>query len=662
MAHKLIVPENPAEFTLGTMGRTSKRASMTPTLKIWASRLAAKAGPQDYVGQLRALYDGIILQWRYVRENGEVIHGTPRSLLSHVLGLDLRAPQADPENVDLDNVPISHHGWGDCDDVSTLVAAGVLALGMRPLFRVNYFEGGAHVSVMAVTPDGRQISVDPVGHPKEEFGWMFAPGTGQYYDLDGRVVNIRDQEKMTASHSTVFMGIPGQQKCASRAGFFCATPVSDDLGPRVLAMDPRAAAMFARGRVLDGTPAIDEHGRSYTYFAGTDLWVSDSLNNGSMGEIDSGFGGSKRDRRRARRKRRRVKRRRAIRRVVAKVADVGARVLSNPAVSMLARSVGVPPGLTSMALKAASKGLERRGGKGLARAFRKNPRRTGAMVARAVKSVVGNPGAGRFTIRQGGRAFSGQPVIAIAGIPGAYFRGDVTVASTPAPGRWYRIQPGDNLLKVSGDAFKLGAGSKRYQVAKMINSSPANAAYFESDNVDNLFPRGKISFSPKWSADPESAVRGEKGSSFAVIWIPADKDDLPPMTEVDETPEVEDEVEETEDIDSEDTPETDEQVDPDNEADVEPGGDSLPEDEDDELDDDEPDDTAEDTDTGQTDDPSDGGEVPKEDKSEDVIPPDDEDDEGEESEESGGSSMVPAIVAVGVGALLARAIAKKRKK
>ena len=103
------------------MGRVANEASNTWTFREWAARLATKAKPRDYRGQLHALYDGILDRWRYVQEPDEWIHGTPQSLIRHVLGTKYNAPQADPLRVSLAEVPTTEKGWGDCDDVSESV-------------------------------------------------------------------------------------------------------------------------------------------------------------------------------------------------------------------------------------------------------------------------------------------------------------------------------------------------------------------------------------------------------------------------------------------------------------------------------------------------------------------------------------------------------------
>ncbi len=175
---------DPTRTALVAMGRAAKDAAETWTMREWAGRLAAQAGPRDFVGQLRALYDGVLARWRYVQEAGEWVPGSARSVLGNVLGLAYQGA-ADPTRATVVGRPVSAstRGWGDCDDVSTLIAAGVRSLGMTPYFRVTMGPTGGHVHVLAKTPRGETVSLDPVGHPAHPFGWMLPAQNAQIYDL-----------------------------------------------------------------------------------------------------------------------------------------------------------------------------------------------------------------------------------------------------------------------------------------------------------------------------------------------------------------------------------------------------------------------------------------------------------------------------------------------
>jgi len=154
------------------MSRAALEAAKTYTVERWAGELATRARPKDYRGQLRELYEDIVRRWRYVQEHGERVPGSARAVLGQVLGASQNIGPTCPsvEACDVTRTPWRGRGWGDCDDVSTLVAAGALALGMRPRWRVIASPGHAHVSVQVSTPDGQTVDVDPVGHPEHPFG------------------------------------------------------------------------------------------------------------------------------------------------------------------------------------------------------------------------------------------------------------------------------------------------------------------------------------------------------------------------------------------------------------------------------------------------------------------------------------------------------------
>jgi hypothetical protein len=135
--------------------------------------------------------------------------------------------------------------------------------------------------------------------------------------------------------------------------------------------------------------------------------------------------------------------------------------------------------------------------------------------------------------------------MALVGVPYVADFGELEISEAPAPGRWYRIRKGDTLLTVAQRAYSVPAGGERLKRANWINDAVANRPFFDSSAKDNLFKKGKISFSPKWSSDPESASKGVSGKSYAVIWIPTTLGDEPsakvptdmiPADDVDDTP------------------------------------------------------------------------------------------------------------------------------
>jgi hypothetical protein len=514
------------------------------------------------VGQLRRLYDEILQRWRYVREPDEWIHGTSRSLIAHVLGTKYNAPEGhDPNRVDLAQVPTTHKGWGDCDDIATVVAAAVLAIGLTPLWRVAKGPGGAHVSVLARLPNGELVSVDPVGHPENPFGWAVRADEVLVLDLEGNLATqtaLGGVDSMT--YPTVYSNFSGEPMFGARNGHWAATHAGDARGPRALALPARMARMFRSGVVVDGCPAFDENGNSYTYDANRDLWLDDRLQQTRLGDIDEAFGGVRRRKRRrrgggrrggrARRRSRRKRRRATIRRVVKRVAKplrkVQARISKSKLVQAGASAAlgvfGIPPRLTRGVLQASGELFERGGLPAVIRLLRRDPKAAARLVAAAAKAGVKRAGGGalsrfagdidqpmQYQLQQGGARFFGQPIVALAGVPGLLEFGALDVSPSPLPGAWYRIKRGDVLLTVAERAW--GQRSGRLTKSKWINRVNANRVYLRptKDGFETTqYGEGIISFNPKFAKDPAAAIRGEAGNSYALIFIPEAPGDEPP--------------------------------------------------------------------------------------------------------------------------------------
>ncbi len=194
--HRIIRTSNPEATAIQQMGKAAREASDTFTLREWAGLLAARAGPRDFLGQLRQLYDGVLGRSRYVMESGEWIDGSARTLLGHMLGAKYnRGPTCpSPERCSVERTPWRQRGWGDCDSYASLMAAGIRALGMRAYFRTIRNDRTAHVAAVAQLPDGRMVSLDPVGHPQKPFGWAMRGGMVRYWNLSGQPVPTRDLE------------------------------------------------------------------------------------------------------------------------------------------------------------------------------------------------------------------------------------------------------------------------------------------------------------------------------------------------------------------------------------------------------------------------------------------------------------------------------------
>lgn len=452
----------PARVTLAKMGETARAAADTWTLRQWAARLATRAGPKDYRGQLEQLYRGIIDRWRYVMEDGEWIHGTPRSLLGTVLGLSYNGVR-DPTRADVERTPIRERGWGDCDDVATLCGAGVIALGMRPVWRVSRAGSGqAHVSTAAITPDGDLVQLDPVGHPRHPFGWaQSGPDIDvTYHSLDGLPlaaptlgatfgeISMAHPQRAFAvaapiqptppqfypgsmiQSPMVWQAVPygfgdvvanegtylGVLTRAPRGGLtpyqgrvrrhlVCVAP-NDQRGARVLAVPGYHARAMMAGASGDGCPAVDQYGAEYTYSRAADLWVPRSSTAGRVAAY--GFGASRADRK----AKRKAKRRRTMKRVgrffvkVGKgIRKIGAAIMGSKFVQTIVAGVlqvfGIPMKLTKTLLTVAAKFVGKGGLIKLLKGVRKNPKKVLKTLAKTVAA------AGRSDLLKGVKGFSG---------------------------------------------------------------------------------------------------------------------------------------------------------------------------------------------------------------------------------------------------------------
>lgn len=545
--HQIVRSPAPALETLRRMGATATATARTVAFREWASRLATRAPPRDYRAQLRELYRGILRRWRYVAEQGEWIHGTPKSLIAHVLGLKYNTDE-EPTRANIDATSARHKGWGDCDDVATVVAAGVLALGMRPYFRVTM--PPAHVSVVAVTPRGDVVSIDPVGHPDKPFGWALPHPAPMYFDMTAQQVpapapgapGMQGFGGDAMNLGTTFAGLDGTPRASVAQPHWCAVPYSDVDGPRHLCVPMRALRMMKRGYIPHETPAVDEFGNVYLYDGDRDLWTDTRLDGVKGWEQYQGFGAPSYGRRPFKRvrkflKRRRAKRRKFFRRIGTKiVAPLLRSKWAQRIVGGALQSVGMPRRLTSAFMAAAGSIVKKVGVRGLVRMIRKNPKkamRIAAAAARAGGKAAARPLGGwedaypnnphQYALMQGGVEFPAQPV---AGFIGIDF-GQLEVADTPTPGQWYRIKKGDTLFGVTSKAYGVGPGQERLKLARQINRAKANDDV-RTGKVDKMFPEGRISFLPKFACETELAMRGDPGKCYAIAWIPEGPGDEPP--------------------------------------------------------------------------------------------------------------------------------------
>ncbi len=595
---------DPQSVALQTMGRVAREAAGTWTMQRLAGEVAAKAAPRDYVGQLRELYNAIVDGWRYTQEFGERVPGTATALLKYVLGCGYNqtATCPSPERCDYFATDWKNKGFGDCDDVSPLVAAGALSLGMVPCFRVAQYPGGAHVSTVVRTPTGQIVSVDPVGHPDKAFGWaMEVPPTGsvQLFDMWGQSTSQFSPQVLNSFGSvptmTNAMSLPTLYD-GPRGGVTSMSPVShrvvvepgDPRGGRVLSMPMWSHRLFRRGYVVPDQRAVSQFGERYKYDASGDIWIPEDKpvvyqqSSSPMGARRDRRERrrNKKDRRRDKRKSFRAKVRKKVKRRLDQVAST-AKNVNQSQIATLFRAVksraydskmaqqalatallpfGVPKQAT-IATMAREADLARQGGRSklielvASGKLREAAKMILSSTGTGIKAGVGGGGmpgmpAPKFNIDnldisklstmmgaiaespgvdfvelQDGATYTVAPVSAMTGVDNAYNFGQLEVADAPTPGRWYRIQRGDSLLKVTGRAYGLKSGKERTKMSKVINSSLANQCVqvpTEAGSFNSkVYGENIASFRPRWACDPEDQQgRCGVGKCFAVLWIP----------------------------------------------------------------------------------------------------------------------------------------------
>lgn len=172
--------------SLREIGRAIRRASVYPPIRNLAAKIAARARPKDFLGQLEHLYSDFLGRWRYVRDpvSRELITASPEAVYRLVLAGD---GVGMGEGV----------GAGDCDCATVAMGAMLEATGF-PIRIATTADRSApagplfgHVFIQAHVPKKGWVTMDPVLHPKKTFGQIANYSRIAYWDLDGRLVRAR---------------------------------------------------------------------------------------------------------------------------------------------------------------------------------------------------------------------------------------------------------------------------------------------------------------------------------------------------------------------------------------------------------------------------------------------------------------------------------------
>jgi hypothetical protein len=182
--------------TVRQIGRAIRRASVYLPIRNLAARVAARAAPKDFLGQLENIYTDFLGRWRYVRDpvSRELVTASPEAIYRLVLAGD--------------GVGMGEGlGAGDCDCATVALGALLESTGfpVRLGTTANAQPGPlfGHVFIQAHVPQKGWVTLDPVlhragMHPKKKFGSVAKHSRIAYWDLNGRLV--RSQGNVRGLH------------------------------------------------------------------------------------------------------------------------------------------------------------------------------------------------------------------------------------------------------------------------------------------------------------------------------------------------------------------------------------------------------------------------------------------------------------------------------
>lgn len=163
--------------TVRLIGEAIRNGSQYQPIREYAAGIATTAGPKDYLGQVRALYDDFTKnRWRYVKEPGEIVPLSGRAIFQQVLGAF--APQG-------------QRGFGDCDCATAALGSAFAAIGL-PVEIVTTAPPGAeklftHVLPRVNVPRIGWIAADAVAFPQHGLGYFPPSARVAHWDLNGHL-------------------------------------------------------------------------------------------------------------------------------------------------------------------------------------------------------------------------------------------------------------------------------------------------------------------------------------------------------------------------------------------------------------------------------------------------------------------------------------------
>lgn len=171
--------------TLDMIGQAIVDSSRYLPIRNRAAALASRAGPRDYLGQVKNIYADFVRRWRYVRDpyGRELLHTSPKQVWELVMG-----GRSDSPGVGLGR------GAGDCDDATIALGAQLASIGF-PVRLATIAPMGlpagpemSHIFTQAHVPGHGWISVDPVVWPRHGLGYVSPHSRLAIFDLRGKLL------------------------------------------------------------------------------------------------------------------------------------------------------------------------------------------------------------------------------------------------------------------------------------------------------------------------------------------------------------------------------------------------------------------------------------------------------------------------------------------
>lgn len=174
--------------TVALIGNGIKDGAVYIPLRMHAAKLASRAKPKDYLGQVKAIYDDFVKRWRYVQDplETELVTVSGPAILGLVIGLD---------------APPGEHGFSDCDEATIALGALYRSIGFPVL--INTIEKPStpgrraglfsHVYPSVKVPNLGWLAADAVGYPQHKLGWFPSFQRLAAWDLDANLVVAKGQ-------------------------------------------------------------------------------------------------------------------------------------------------------------------------------------------------------------------------------------------------------------------------------------------------------------------------------------------------------------------------------------------------------------------------------------------------------------------------------------